>query len=109
MIAGLTLTAATATMPHQRAYRLTIHGTANALVAVRANGPKGWIEALCTAKTCAIGHSVVRLSRNGSAVALVHVYRISDRSPRSGVVAVRAADAAASSGSAVLRYLRMTL
>jgi hypothetical protein len=109
MIAALTLVAATATLPNERVYRVTVHGTANALVAVRVEGPRGWIEALCTARTCAIGHGVVRLSPRGDSSALLHVYRVRGTSPHSGVVTVRAAEAAASTGSAVLRYLRMAL
>jgi hypothetical protein len=108
--AALTLAAgAWTTLANERVYRLAIHGDANARVAVRADGPPGWLETLCTPHFCAIRHSVVVLSRDGEAVALLHVYRIRENSTRAALVRVRVTYDAASTSAAVLRYLRMTI
>jgi hypothetical protein len=108
--AALTLAAAAwTTLRNERVYRLAIHGNANARVAVQADGPAGWLETFCTPHFCAIRHSVVRLSRDGEAVALLHVYRIRERSTRAALVRVRVTYDAAPMSSVVVRYLTMTL
>jgi hypothetical protein len=81
--------AAGTTLSNERVYRLAVHGQANALVTVQADGPPGWLETVCTPRFCAIRHGVVRLSRDGAAAALVHVYRLSSGSERTAMVHVR--------------------
>jgi hypothetical protein len=63
------------TAPGERDYRLTLAGAPDTSVAVRAQLPRGWIAAFCTAKTCAAGHTVVTIPTSGSAVIALHVYR----------------------------------
>lgn len=104
MIPALTLAAAAATLPNERVYRLAIHGTPNSQTAVRVEGPTGWLETLCTPRVCAIRRSVMRLSRDGQAIALLHVYRISASSPRSGSIYVRVSAASTAQKVLSVRY-----
>jgi hypothetical protein len=89
MIAALALAAVAHTLPNERVFRLTVRGAANTAVRVKAEGPVGWLETLCTQRTCAIGHAIVPLSRAGVSFALLHVYRMREHSPLSATVHVR--------------------
>jgi hypothetical protein len=92
MIASLALAAAAQTLPNERVFRLTIHGAANSIAVVRADGPAGWLETLCTQRTCSIAHASIRLSRGGVSFALLHLYRMRTSSPLDATIHVRTAD-----------------
>jgi hypothetical protein len=92
---ALLLAAAVATQPNERVYRLTLHGAGDATVAIRVEGPRGWLQTVCTAQTCSIGHATMHLSRDGVSRALLHVYRMNAASPFRATIEVRAGAASA--------------
>jgi len=77
--------------PGAAKYRLSVRGSANELVSLRAQGvPGGWIASFCTPTFCAPLQYVLHLDRAGKGALEFQVIRISESAPHGANVRITA-------------------
>jgi hypothetical protein len=67
VIAHLALAGMLAPTPDGPGFRIVLHGLPGANVTVRAEPPKGWLAAFCSASICSVGHVHVTIRADGTA------------------------------------------
>src|SRR5579862_7094729 len=72
------------------AYKLTVHGSPNQDVQLRADGvPNGWIASFCTGELCSPMHYSMHLNSRGAGVVEFQAVRLDDGAVKRAHVVVK--------------------